>query len=82
MKLPISNIKVLKVLKFFILCDHNNAKISLKDDITVTAAPATQVAFNNCVPFTKWVTKIDRTKIDYAEGLDLVMPMYNLIEYS
>ena len=30
----------------------------------------------------KCVTKIDGTIIDNAEDFDLVMPMYNLIEYS
>ena len=48
----------------------------------VTAAPETQVAFKNCAPFTKCITKIDGTTIDDAENLDLVMPMYSLIEYS
>ena len=32
--------------------------------------------------FTKYVTKIDETTIDDAENLHLVMPIYNLIEYS
>ena len=41
-----------------------------------------QVAFNNCAPFTKCTTKIDRTAIDDADDLDLVMHIYNLIEYS
>ena len=43
---------------------------------------ATDVAFKNCAPFTKCITKIDGTEIDDAEDLDIVMPMYNLIEYS
>ena len=30
----------------------------------------------------KCITKIDETTIDDAENLDLVMPVYNLIEYS
>ena len=34
----------------------------------------------NCVPFTKCITKIDGTTIDDAENLDLVIPIYNLIE--
>ena len=51
-------------------------------DITVTAAPETQVSFKNCAPFTKCITKIDGTTIDNAEDLDLVLSMYNLIEYS
>ena len=63
------------------LCDYNDAYILVRGDITVTAA-TTQVAFKNCAPFTKCITKIDGTTIDDAEDLDLVMPMYNLIEYS
>ena len=64
------------------LCDYNDAYILVRCNITVTAAPATQVSFKNCVPFTKCITKRDRTTIDDAEDLDLVIPMYNLIEYS
>ena len=41
-----------------------------------------QVVFKNCAPFTKCIIKIDGTTIHDAEDLDLVMPMYNLIEYS
>ena len=51
-------------------------------DITFTAAPTTQVSFKNCAPFTKCITKIDGTATDDVEDLDIVMPMYNLIEYS
>ena len=40
------------------------------------------IAFKDCAPFTKCITKIDETTIYDAENLDLVMPMYNLIEYS
>ena len=43
------------------LCDYNNAYILVRGDITVKAAPATQVAFKNCAPFTKCITKIDGT---------------------
>ena len=64
------------------LCDYNDAYILVRGDITVTAAGVTKVAFKNCAPFTKCITKIDGTTIDDAEDLDLVMPMYNLIEYS
>ena len=45
-------------------------------------ASATQVAFKNCAPFTKCITKIYGTAIDNAEDLNLVLPMYKLIEYS
>ena len=62
--------------------DYNDAYILVRCNITATAAPQIQVEFKNCVAFTKFVTKIDGTTIDDAENLDLVMPMYNLIEYS
>ena len=64
------------------LCDYNDAYILVKGDITVLTAPATEVGFKDCAPFTKCITKIDETTTDHAEDLDLVMPMYNLIEYS
>ena len=36
----------------------------------------------NCVPFTNFISEISNTQIDNAEDIDIVMPMYNLIEYS
>ena len=63
------------------LSDNNDAYILVKGDITVAAAPATQ-APKSCAPFTKCISRIHRTTIDDAKDLDLVMPMYNLIEYS
>ena len=64
------------------LCDCNDAYILVKGDIIVAAAPVIQVAFTTCAPFIKQITKIEETTKDDAENLDLVMPMYNLIEYS
>ena len=52
----------------------------VRGDITVTAASETQVAFKNCAPFTKCITKSDGITIDDAEELDLVMTLYNLME--
>ena len=65
------------------LCDYNDAYILLRGDI-ITAAHnnLTLVAFKNCVPFTKCITKIDGKTVDYAENLDLVVPIYNFIEYT
>ena len=40
------------------------------------------MAFKNCAPFSKCITKIDGTTTDDAEDLNFVMVMYNLIEYS
>ena len=53
-----------EVIKSNNLCDYNDAYILLRCDITVAAGPAAQVAFKNCVPFTKCITKIDGTTID------------------
>ena len=41
-----------------------------------------KVIFKNCAPFTNCISKINNTQIDNAECIDIVMPMYNLIEYS
>ena len=41
-----------------------------------------QVSFKTCAPFAKCITKIDGTTIYDAEDLDLVIRMYNLIEYN
>ena len=40
------------------------------------------VIFRNCAPFTKCISRINGTDIDNAQDIDIVMPMYNLIEYS
>ena len=31
---------------------------------------------------TSCITEINNTQVDYAENIDIIMPMYNLIEYS
>ena len=40
------------------------------------------VAFKNNAPFINCISKINGVQIDNAEDLDVVMPMYNLLEYS
>ena len=70
------------------LCNYSDAYILVKGNITVnnTAAAANdtnkKVIFKNCAPFTNCISKINNTQIDNAEYIDIVMPMYNLIEYS
>ena len=41
-----------------------------------------KLVFKNNAQFINCITKINGTKIDDAEDLDVVMPMYNLLEYS
>ena len=53
--------------------------------ITPAAAPNNRnkkVIFQNCAPFTNWTSEINNTLVDNAKYIELVMPMYNLIEYS
>ena len=45
-------------------------------------AADTNVAFKNCAPFTECVTHINDEYVETAENLNIIMPMYNLIEYS
>ena len=68
------------------LCDYSHAYIVVKGTITVTnpdnAKRNKAVAFKNNAPFINCISKINGVKIDNAEDLDVVMPMYNLLEYS
>ena len=43
---------------------------------------AKKLVFKNNAPFINCISKINGTKIDKAEDLDVVMPTYNLLEYS
>ena len=40
------------------------------------------MAFKNCAPFINCISEIDNAQVDNAKDIDIVMPMYNLIEYS
>ena len=40
------------------------------------------VIYKNCAPFSKWISRINNKDIDNADDIDIVMPMYNFIEYS
>ena len=65
------------------LCDYSYVYILVTGDITEAGGDAnTRVAFKNCAPFTKFITHINNEHVDSAENLDIIMPMYNLIEYS
>ena len=73
------------------LCDYSDAYILVKGTITVNNTVAQgaatnntnkKVVFKNCAPFTNCISEINNTQIDNAKDFDIVMPMYNLIEYS
>ena len=70
------------------LCDYSDAYILVSGTITVVTLAAggrnnnIQVVFKNCAAFTNCINKINNTQIDNAKDIDVVMSMYNLIEYS
>ena len=65
------------------LCDYADAYILIDGTIRAEAADAnTRLALQNCAPFTKCNLEINDEHVDTAENLDIVMPMYNLIEFS
>ena len=67
----------------------------MKGIITITAGPATAdeavrqsqernkgAILENCAPSTDCINEINNAPVDWKKGQDVVMPMYNLIEYS
>ena len=73
------------------LCDYSDAYILVKGTITVNDTAVAdananntnnKVTFKNCAPFINCISEINSTQVDHAEDIDILMPMYNLIEYS
>ena len=67
------------------LCNYSDAYIVVEGTVAVADpnnnAYDKKLAFKNNAPFNSCITKINNTLIDNTEDLDIVMPMYNLIEY-
>ena len=64
------------------LCDYAEAYILVDGTIRGTVGNNnTRLALKNCVPFTKFNLEINDEHVDTAENFDIIMPMYNLIEY-
>ena len=52
-------------------------------DITTIGGDAnTKATFKNCAPFTRCVACINDEHGEKAENLDIIMPIYNLLEHS
>ena len=73
------------------LYDYSDAYILVKGNMTVNNTTAEgaaanntnkKVIFKNCAPFTDCISKMYNTQVDNAKDIDIVMPIYNLIEYS
>ena len=72
------------------LCDYSDVYVAVKGDITLTKTNGKEIidirnrflAFKNNAPFTNCISKINNVLIDNAEGLHIVMQMYNLLDYG
>ena len=75
------------------LCDYNHVRILVKRTITITRAgdDAAErqadernkgVIFKSCAPFINCKSEMNNTEIDDSIEIDIVMSMYNLIEYT
>ena len=73
------------------LCGYTDAYILVKGNISVNNTAGAnadanntnkKVIFKNCAPFTNCISKINNTQVDNAKDIDIVMPMYNVKEYS
>ena len=73
------------------ICDYSDAYILVNRTIVVNNTAVEdadanntnkKVIFKNCAPFTNCISQINNTQVDNAKGIDIVMPMYNLIEHS
>ena len=69
------------------LCDFSDAYIVVKGDITDEGNNNANkhnknLVFKNNAPFINCITKINGIKIDNTEDLNVVIPMYNLLEYN
>ena len=63
------------------LCDYSDAYILVTGNIQNKPANSV-VAFKNCAPFRTCDVTINDEHVEKAENLEIVMPMYNLLEYS
>ena len=60
------------------LCDYSDAYIFVKGTIIMVQKQYCK----NCAPFADCISGTNNTQIDNAKDIDVVMPMYNSIEYG
>ena len=69
------------------LCDYSNAYIVVNGRISVTGTDNAnrrnkKLTFKNNAPSRSCISKINNIFMGNAEDLDIIMPMYSLLEYS
>ena len=88
-----SDITFKTIMLKFNLCDYADLYILVKGTIAITVEGADAAAeraderdkgvtFKYCAPYTKCISRINNTVIDNSHDIDIIMPMYKLIEYS
>ena len=50
--------------------------------VKINTDAATKMAFKNCAPFINYRVEINDTQVEYANNLNVIMPVYSLLEYS
>ena len=75
----------------FSLCDYSESYIIVKGTIAVNYTDAAdananntnnKIVFKSCASFTNWISEIDNTQVENSKDIDIVMSIYNLMEYS
>ena len=69
------------------LWDYSDAYIVVRGRITIEGdndakTRTKNLIFNNKAPFRLCISKINKTFVDNAKDIDIVIPMCNLLEYS
>ena len=70
------------------LCDYSDAYIVVKGIVTFSADERDRdkmnrrVILKNNAPFISCISKINGVLVENAEDIDIVMPMYNFLEYG
>ena len=75
------------------LCNYADAYVLVNGRVAITGTENDDVAkwldkrnkgviFKSCAPFTKCISRINNRDMDNSQDIDIVMPMYNLIEYN
>ena len=73
------------------LCDYSDAYIHVRGTVTVNNTAAAdadanntnkKVLFKNFAPFTRCISEVNNTNVNDTKDTDIVMPVYNLIEFS
>ena len=77
-----SQIKFKTIMLKSSLREYSDAYILVKGYIEVINTAAETANAKNFAPFTNCISEVNNTQVDNAKYIDIVMPIYNLMEYS